>query len=61
MVGRICRLQGLSLPWMCFLSWAYQVPLFASVRTEVNPPMVLVEIADPQLGMLNMYLGGEER
>lgn len=55
MVGRIYRLQGLSLPWMCFLSWAYQVPLFASVRTEVNPPIVLVEIADPQLGMLNMY------
>jgi len=46
----------------CLLSWAYQVPLGASVRaTETEPDLanpsdlVLVQIADPQLGMLNMY------
>lgn len=44
----------------CLLSWAYQVPLGASVRAPepdlANPSdLVLVQIADPQLGMLNMY------
>ena len=36
------------------LLWAYQVPLGASVRADA-PELVLVQIADPQLGMLNMY------
>lgn len=36
------------------LLWAYQVPLGASVRAAA-PELVLVQIADPQLGMLNMY------
>lgn len=38
----------------CLLSWAYQAPLGVSVRLEASE-LVLVQIADPQLGMLNMY------
>ena len=44
----------------CLLGWAYRVPLGASVRAPEPDPadpsdLVLVQIADPQLGMLNMY------
>eukprot|EP00438_Fugacium_kawagutii_P004198 Skav215930 [mRNA] locus=scaffold226:328115:331081:+ [translate_table: standard] len=43
---------------LCIIGWSYYSPCAVSLRplrTSLGPNLMLVQIADPQLGMLNMY------